>query len=219
MPQSKTYFRRCENCGYETSTSGGWCRHIKTTKHLLHIKELEKKNSLLVEENKELKMKNLEQEVELLNARLGNVTINNNTTNNIIDASNNIQINIFTPNEKANNLNDIVIPTLLELAEKEMLPSKAIQQIIMGMEEKMRPILYHNSSLYVKQDTWKKDDEAQQELTTFCNKQFDIMNADYCDMEISQDDKVYHRCMEYLHVHTLDNDSVTHKLKTKLIQK
>ena len=207
MPHSKTYFRKCEMCGYETTTSGNWSRHNKTKKHIKHIQELENKT-------KSLELKLLETENQLLKLQISNTT---NITNNV-DVSN-IQINIFTPNEEANNLSDIVIPTLLELVEQEVIPSKAIQQVIMKMEERMRPILYHKNILYVKQDIWKKDNEAEKELKNFCNKQYSILNKEFDEMEINLGSETqYLRCCEYAKCDPLDNDSITHKLKTKLIQ-
>ena len=205
MPQSKTYIRKCEMCGYECKDSSNWSKHNKTKKHLKHIKELEDKT-------KSLELKLLETENQLLKLQISNTT---NITNNV-DVSN-IQINIFTPNEKANNLSDIVIPTLLELAKQEVIPSKAIQQVIMKMEERTRPILYHKNILYVKQDIWKKDNEAEKELNRFCKKQFSILNDELCEMEIKKDCKIFDKCNEYVWS-DFDNHSVTHKLKTKLIQ-
>jgi len=202
MPQSKTYFRRCEMCGYETNVSSGWSRHNKTKKH---IKNVEDKNKLL------------EIQVELLTLKLANAGNTTNITNNV-DVSN-IQINIFTPNEKANNLSDIVIPTLLELAKQEVIPSKAIQQVIMKMEERMRPILYHKNILYVKQDIWKKDNEAEKELQKFCNNKYSILNKEFDEMDNNLGSETqYLRCCEYARCLPLDKDSITHKLKTKLIQ-
>jgi len=189
-------------CGYETNVSSGWSRHNKTKKH---IKNVEDKNKLL------------EIQVELLTLKLANAGNTTNITNNV-DVSN-IQINIFTPNEKANNLSDIVIPTLLELAKQEVIPSKAIQQVIMKMEERMRPILYHKNILYVKQDIWKKDNEAEKELQKFCNNKYSILNKEFDEMDNNLGSETqYLRCCEYARCLPLDKDSITHKLKTKLIQ-
>jgi len=188
-------------CGYETNVSSGWSRHNKTKKH---IKNVEDKNKLL------------EIQVELLTLKLANANTTNITNN--VDVSN-IQINIFTPNEKANNLSDIVIPTLLELAKQEVIPSKAIQQVIMKMEERMRPILYHKNILYVKQDIWKKDNEAEKELQKFCNNKYSILNKEFDEMDNNLGSETqYLRCCEYARCVPLDKDSITHKLKTKLIQ-
>jgi len=207
MPQSKTYIRKCEMCGFQTTTSGNWSRHNKTKKHLKHVRELEDKN-------KTLELKLLQTENALLKLQVNNTT---NITNNV-DVSN-IQINIFTPNEKANNLSDVVMPTLLELAKQEVIPSKAIQQVIMKMEERMRPILYHKNILYVKQDIWKKDNEAEKELQKFCNNKYSILNKEFDEMDNNLGSETqYLRCCEYARCVPLDKDSITHKLKTKLIQ-
>jgi len=52
MPQSKNYFRRCENCCYETNVSSGWCRHIKTAKHIKLNKILQNENDILVDDKR-----------------------------------------------------------------------------------------------------------------------------------------------------------------------
>ena len=208
MPQSKTYYRKCEMCGYECRDSSNWSKHQKTKKHLQRIQELEDKNKLL-------EVKLLETENELLKLKLQNA---GTTINNIDNSNTNIQINVFTPNPNANNLNDIIIPTLKEMAEREDIPSVAIQKVIMAMEERVRPILYHKNILYVKQDEWKQDQEAEKELNKFCNNKYTLLNEEFLNMDTNLDSVFYDRCMEYAMMHPLDKDTITHKVKTKLIQ-
>ena len=64
----------------------------------------------------------------------------------------------------------------------------------------------------------EEDNEAEKELKNFCNKQYSILNKEFDEMEIKTDCRVFDRCAEYALAAPLDNDSITHKLKTKLIQ-
>jgi hypothetical protein len=198
MPQSKTYYRKCEYCGYETKVSSGWSRHQKTKKHLEYVKLLENKVKLLETENELLK--------------LGHTT--NNTYNNTINNVDNININVFTPNPDAINLKDIVIPILKELAKYKIVPAIAIQKAVIDMGIK-KPILYHNSSLYVKQGEWKKDTEAEKELDVYCR---DTQHKLICELDkMDMEDELYVDAM-VLAYEPLDRDAVLHKVKSKLIK-
>ena len=201
MPQSTNYNRECEACGYKTNVSSGWCRHIKTKKH---IKLLEDRTSLL------------EAKVELLTLQLANTTIHNTTNNttNIVDASNNVIINIFVPNPNAVDLNSIILPHTRELAKYKITPTIAIQKAVLGLDDK-KPILYRNNSLYVKQDGWKKDAEAEKQLDKYCR---DTQHRLICELnDMDMNDEFFCEASELVY-QDLDKDSVLHKVKSKLIK-
>jgi len=209
MPCSKDYWRKCEKCNFVGKTASNWSKHLKTKKHQLAVE-----NEKLKQQNDKYKIMELELQLAQLKQQQTTTTINNTQNNTYIDNS----VNIFTPNPEANCLSDIVIPTLKEMAEQEIIPSVAIQKIIMAMEERVRPILYHKNILFVKQDEWKRDDEAEKELTKFCNEKYAVLNDEFLNMDMTLDSVLYDRCMEYAIAVPLDKDTITHKLKTKLIQ-
>ena len=196
MP-TKNFCRRCELCNYNCNDASNWSKHKKTAKH--------KRNE---EIEKEVQIRT-RVAIEMEKLKLGHTTNNTyNTTNN------NIQINVFTPNPDANELKDIVIPILKELAKYKIVPAIAIQNAVMSMRDK-KPILYHNSSLYVKQGEWKKDKEAENELDAYCKDTQHRLIEEWCNM--SSDDELYVDAMELVY-EPLDRDAVLHKVKTKLIQ-
>jgi hypothetical protein len=190
-------------CDYECKDASNWTKHKKTAKH---------KRNEEIEKEVEIRTRVA---IEMEKLKIGHTTNNTYNTINNIDASNNININVFTPNPDAINLKDIVIPVLKELAKYKIVPATAIQKAVIDMGEK-KPILYRNSSLYVKQNNkWEKDKEAERELDIYCR---DTQHQFICELDnMSMDDELYVDAME-LTYQPLDRDAVLHKVKTKLIQ-
>jgi len=217
MP-TKNFNRRCEICDYDCNNAGNWSRHIRTAKHKKNV-------DLEVEERIRVKVM---VEMEKYRAGMINVdptssqsscNITNNTTNNTInfDASNNVIINVFTPNPDAINLKDLVVPVLKELVKQEVVPVSAIQKAVMDCGSK-KPILYHNNSLYVKQNGWLKDNDAEVELEHYCKETQHGLIEQLDDMDMEADMDLYCKATELVY-EDFDKDAVLYKMKSKLNNK
>lgn len=207
MPCNNDYHRKCELCDFVGKTASNWSKHKKTKKHLLALE-----NAELKKQNDVYKMAELERQVAELtmNQASHTTTINNTQTNNTIN------INIFAPDPSANDLRDIIIPQLAELLEKHLTPSQSIQQSILQMGD-LKPLLLRNDQLWVKQDKWKNGDDAEEVLKKWCNTTQHEFITQITDMEYTDENKDdFLRATEYVY-DTLDKDSITHKVKCKMI--
>ena len=217
MP-TKNFNRRCDMCDYECNNAGNWSRHIRTAKHKKNV-------DLEVEERIKVKIG-----VEMAKYRAGLINtdptssqsscnITNNTTNNTInfDASNNVIINVFTPNPDAINLKDLIVPVLEQLVKHEIVPVSAIQKAVMDCGDK-KPILFHNNSVYVKQNGWLKDADAEVELDRYCKETQHNLIEQLGDMDMEADMDLYCKATELVYK-DLDKDAVLYKMKSKLNNK
>lgn len=211
MPCRPDYMRYCECCNFTGKTASNWSKHIKTKKHLTNIE-----NEKLKQQNDKYRIMELELELEKLKQKHSPTTTNNTTNNTIhIDNSNNqYNINIFIANPNANNLTDVVIPCLDELINNKLIPAEAIQKCILQMGDE-KPLLIRNEQLWVKQLDWKKGDEAEKELKSFCCKTEHRLIKEMND--IVDDEDKYFSASQLLFMNEINKDTITHKVKAKMI--
>ena len=211
----KNFNRRCEMCDYEAKNCSNWSKHVATAKH---------KRNADIEMEERIRVKVA---VEMAKYREGLITtdptatntacsITNNNTNNTInfDASNNITINVFTPNPDAINLKDLVVPVLKELVAQQITPVDAIKKAVLNMGQQ-KPILYHNDKMYVKEGKWTEGEEADKQLDLYCrNKQHSYIN-ELNEMDMMEDIDKFSKASELVY-EPLDKDAILYKMKSKL---
>jgi len=210
----KNFSRRCELCDYEAKNCSNWSKHLLTQKH--------KRNAdIEMEERIRVKVA-VEMEKYKLGITADNTATNtacsitNNTTNNTInfDASNNITINVFTPNPDAINLKDLVVPVLKELVAQQITPVDAIKKSVLNMGQQ-KPILYHNDKMYVKEGKWTEGEEADKQLDLYCrNKQHSYIN-ELNEMDMMEDIDKFSKASELVY-EPLDKEAILYKMKSKL---
>ena len=217
MP-TKNFSRRCEICDYECNNASNWSKHIRTAKHKKNV-EIEVEERIRVKVMVEM----AKYREGLINAdptaSQSSCNITNNTTNNTInfDASNNVIINVFTPNPDAINLKDLIVPVLKELVKQEIVPVSAIQKAVMDCGDK-KPILYHNNSLYVKQNGWLKDNDAEVELEQYCKETQHNLLEQLGDMDFEGDMDMEAKATLLVY-EDFNKDAVLYKMKSKLNNK
>jgi len=215
----KNFNRRCEMCDYEAKNCSNWSKHVATAKH---------KRNADIEMEERIRVKVA---VEMAKYREGLITtdptatntatntacsITNNNTNNTInfDASNNITINVFSPNPDAINLKDLVVPVLKELVAQQITPVDAIKKSVLNMGQQ-KPILYHNDKMYVKEGKWTEGEEADKQLDLYCrNKQHSYIN-ELNEMDMMEDIDKFSKASELVY-EPLDKDAILYKMKSKL---
>jgi len=211
----KNFNRRCEMCDYEAKNCSNWSKHVATAKH---------KRNADIEMEERIRVKVA---VEMAKYREGLITtdptatntacsITNNNTNNTInfDASNNITINVFSPNPDAINLKDLVVPVLKELVAQQITPVDAIKKAVLNMGQQ-KPILYHNDKMYVKEGKWTEGEEADKQLDLYCrNKQHSYIN-ELNEMDMMEDIDKFSKASELVY-EPLDKDAILYKMKSKL---
>ncbi len=215
MPCRADYMRYCECCNFTGKTASNWSKHIKTKKHLTNIE-----NEKLKQQNEKYRIMELEMELEKLKQKHSPTTTNNtinyndNSNNTIHIDNSNININIFIANPNANNLTDVVIPCLDELIKSRTIPAEAIQKCILQMGDE-KPLLIRNEQLWIKQLEWKKGDDAEKELNSFCRKTEHGLIKEMNDMR--DDDEKYFEASQLVFMNELNKDTITRKVKAKMI--
>jgi len=212
MPCRADYTRYCECCNFTGKTASNWSKHIRTKKHLTNIE-----NEKLKQQNDKYRIMELELELEKLKQK-HSITTNNDASNNTIniDNSNNININIFVANPNANNLTDIVVPLLDELIETNTIPAEAIQKCILQMGE-LKPLLIRNEQLWVKQLDWKKGEDAEKELKSFCNKTTNEYIKEMNKLIDNEENDKFFEATQLIYMNDLNKDAITRKVKGKMI--